>query len=383
MAKRRPSGDGLVRKRKDGRWEGRIMVGRDLEGKPIYRSVVDKTQKDMLEKLHGLIEAYREVEISDRKNYTLGEWLDKWLNEIMVMHIRPSTMASYRRMIENQIKPYLGNVPLRQITRPDVQRMYVKLKKEGRMEEHPLYGDGLSDSMVRAVHMMLHQALDCAVKEKLILENPTKGTRIPKANYAPMKVLDDAQLDAFLEVIKQDPVWHDFFYTELTTGLRRGEICGLMWNDFNRKNGTLQVKRQVVRRDGGGIQLNEPKTKTGTRLIYLPPSTVEVLAERKKHSYSQWIFPNPTSPEAPMSPDMPYHRLKTLLRYAGIPPIRFHDLRHTFATHAMANGVDPKTLSSILGHTNASFTLDTYTHVTMDMKEKASSVVESFLMDIM
>ena len=84
-----------------------------------------------------------------------------------------------------------------------------------------------------------------------------------------------------------------------------------------------------------------------------------------------------------MNPVTPYNRLKVLLRYAGIPPIRFHDLRHTFATHAMANGVDPKTLSSILGHTNASFTLDTYTHVTMDMQQKASTVVESFLTDIM
>lgn len=100
MAKRRPSGDGLVRKRKDGRWEGRIMVGRDLEGKPIYRSVVDKSQKEMLEKLHGLIEAYREVELTDRKNYTLGEWLDKWLDEIMSMHLRPSTIRNYRTIIQ-------------------------------------------------------------------------------------------------------------------------------------------------------------------------------------------------------------------------------------------------------------------------------------------
>lgn len=383
MAHRRPSGDGLVRKRKDGRWEGRIMVGRDQEGKPIYRSVVDKSQKEMLERLHGLIEAYREVELTDRKNYTLGEWLDKWLNEIMSMHLRPSTMSNYRNIIKYRIKPYLGDVPLHKVTRPDIQRMYVKIKKSGRVEEHVLHGDELSDSSVRSTHMLLHQAMDYAVKEKLILENPTNGTRIPKLNYAPMKVLDEVQLNAFLEVIEQDPIWYDFFYTELTTGLRRGEMCGLMWQDFNAKNGTLQVKRQVVKTDGEGLTVNDPKTKTGIRLIHLPPSTVNLLTNRKKHSYSRWIFPNPVSPESPMNPQTPYNRLKVLLRYAGIPPIRFHDLRHTFATHAMANGVDPKTLSSILGHTNASFTLDTYTHVTMDMQQKASNVVESFLMDIM
>ena len=213
MAHRRPSGDGLVRKRKDGRWEGRIMVGRDQEGKPIYRSVVDKSQKEMLERLHGLIEAYREVELTDRKNYTLGEWLDKWLNEIMSMHLRPSTISNYRNIIKYRIKPYLGDVPLHKVTRPDIQRMYVKIKKSGRVEEHVLHGDELSDSSVRSTHMLLHQAMDYAVKEKLILENPTNGTRIPKLNYAPMKVLDEVQLNAFLEVIEQDPIWYDFFYT--------------------------------------------------------------------------------------------------------------------------------------------------------------------------
>ena len=383
MAKRRPSGDGLVRKRKDGRWEGRIMVGRDLEGKPIYRSVVDKSQKEMLEKLHGLIEAYREVELTDRKNYTLGEWLDKWLDEIMSMHLRPSTIRNYRTIIQYRIKPYLGNVPIHKITRPDIQKMYVQLKRSGRVEEHAIHGDELANSSVRSTHMLLHQAMDYAVKEKLILENPTNGTKIPKVDYAPMKVLDEAQLNAFLEVTRQDPIWHDFFYTELTTGLRRGEMCGLMWQDFNPKNRTLQVKRQIVKLDEGGMMVSEPKTKTGIRLIHLAPSTADLLAKRKKYSYSQWIFPNPYSPESPMKPEMPYKRLKSLLREAGVPPIRFHDLRHTFATHAMANGVDPKTLSTILGHTNASFTLDTYTHVTMDMQQKASNVVENFLMDIM
>lgn len=383
MAKRRPSGDGLVRKRKDGRWEGRIIVGYDLEEKPIYRSVVDKSQKELLEKLHGLIEAYRDVEISDRTTYTLGEWMDKWAEEIMAMHLRPSTLYHYQSIIKHQIKPYLGDVPLRKLTRPDIQRMYVILKRSGRVEEHDIYGDSLSDSVVRTTHMVLHQALDYAVREKLILENPTKGTKIPKANYAPMKVLDEVQLSAFLEVIEQDPVWYDFFYTELTTGLRRGEMCGLMWQDFNPKNGTLQVKRQLTKNPGSDPTVSAPKTKTSIRLIHLPPSTVNLLVERKKQSYSNWIFPNPVKPECPMSPDAPYRRLKVLLRYANIPPIRFHDLRHTFATHAMSNGVDPKTLSSILGHTNASFTLDTYTHVTNEMQQKASGVVESFLTDIM
>ena len=165
--------------------------------------------------------------------------------------------------------------------------------------------------------------------------------------------------------------------------MRLGEICGLKWQDFEEKTGRLHIRRSVHRRKGGGIRVGETKTETGTRTILLPPSTVEILKARKKKSYSDWIFHNPVVAEVPMDPSTAYHRLKTLLRYAELPSIRFHDLRHTFATHALTSGVDAKTLSTILGHTNASFTLDTYTHMTTDMHQKAATVVGGFLDEIM
>ena len=257
------------------------------------------------------------------------------------------------------------------------------LRENGRINEHYEKGNALSDSSVRGIHMMLHQAMDAAVQDRLIVKNPTDGTVIPKANYAPKKILTEAQLQKFLDVVKQDPVWSDFFYTELTTGMRRGEICGLRWQDFDEKTGRLQIRRAVTNRKGGGVKVGETKTEKGTRSIQLPPSTVEILKQRKKKSYSEWIFHNPTVPELPLSPETAYRRMKTLLRYAELPPIRFHDLRHTFATHALTSGVDAKTLSGILGHTNASFTLDTYTHVTTDMQKKASGIVGNFLDEIM
>ena len=119
----------------------------------------------------------------------------------------------------------------------------------------------------------------------------------------------------------------------------------------------------------------------GTRKNVLPPSTAQLLSERKKKSFSEWIFPDPLHPERPTRPNAAYVRMKALLAQAGLPSIRFHDLRHTFATHALANGVDAKTLSSILGHTKASFTLDTYTHTTGDMQKRASEIVGGFLTD--
>ena len=167
------------------------------------------------------------------------------------------------------------------------------------------------------------------------------------------------------------------------TGLRRGEICGLMWKDFDEKKGTLSVCRTLHRKGMGVFSLGATKTSKGNRTIILPRSIVELLRQRKKRAVSQWIFPQPVSPELPMNPDSAYRRLKVLLKQAGLPDIRFHDLRHTFATHALTSGVDAKTLSGILGHTNASFTLDTYTHVTPDMRQQASGIVGGFMEDLL
>ena len=261
--------------------------------------------------------------------------------------------------------------------------MYTKLKREGRVHEHPEYGHQLSDSMLSRIHAMLHHAMKDAQSAHLIAKNPTEGTVVPKPNYRPKQILNEAQLDTFMTAIEQDEVWRDFFYTELTTGLRRGEICGLQWEDFDEADGTLKIVRSVSSRKAGALEIGETKTNKGRRTISLPDSTSQRLRERKKAAISQWIFPNPLHPEEPVNPSYTYHRLKTILKNTGLPSIRFHDLRHTFATHALAGGVDAKTLSGILGHTNASFTLDTYTHVTGDMQKQAANLVGDFMADIL
>lgn len=378
MAKRRPSGDGMVRLKKKGQWEGRIVVGHKDDSTPIYRYVYGKTQKECLSKLHAMIEQYRDVELTEQSNITLSEWLDKWLNDYMKFTVRESTWRSYKTYIENHIKPNLGDKQIAFITTADVQKMYNYLKDFGRKEEHPVHGKKLADSTVRSVHMLLHEAMDVAVREHLILKNPTNGTTIPKCNYPPKQILTDAQLKKFMQVIDKDELWRDFFYTELTTGLRRGEICGLRWEDFDEATGRLKVAR-TVQKQNGNLTWGDTKTETGTRTIQLPPSTAKRLSDRHKNAVGEWIFPNLYKPELPINPNTAYKRMKELLKIAELPSIRFHDLRHTFATHALTSGVDAKTLSRILGHTNASFTLDTYTHVTTDMQKRASNIVGGFV----
>ena len=383
MAKRRPQGDGTIRKRNDGRWEARIIIGHKNDGSPMYKSAFTKTQKSALKQLHQLIDLYRDVDLTEDSRMTLGEWLDKWLDEYMIFTIRESTLDSYRAMVKNQVKPFIGSKQISSLTTADMQKFYNKIKKEGRVREHPIHGKTLADSMVRGVHMMLHEALDTAVKERLIAKNPTNGTTVPKCNYPEKQILGDNQLETFLEAIKGHEYWCDFFYVEVMTGLRRGEICGLKWQDINFEENKLQVKRSVSVKKGGGVSIGETKTETGVRCIQMPPSVAELLKSKKQTAITEWVFPHFLHPEQPISPASAYRKLKVILKNAELPLIRFHDLRHTFATHATQGGVDPKTLAGILGHTNASFTLDTYTHVTSDMQKSASLVVGNMMKNIM
>ena len=333
MAKRRPAGDGMVRKREDGRWEGRIVIGHRENGEPLFRHVYAKTQKALLDKLHQNIECYRDVELTEDSRMTLGQWLDRWLTEYKAGTVRPGTLEGYRRYIEYYIKPQLGDKQISLLSQQDIQRMYRRLKTEGRIHEHPEMGHQLSDSMVRHIHSTLHAALKDAVQAHVIPRNPTEGTTAPKPNYKPKRILTRAELDDFLTVVEQDEVWRDFFQTELMTGLRRGEICGLQWSDFDEEGGTLKVCRTLHSQRKGEYTIGETKTGKGMRTIILPKTVADILRRRKADTISQWIFPDPVKPEDPVNPGSAYLHMKTLLRRAGLPSIRFHDLRHPYVKH--------------------------------------------------
>ena len=375
MGKRRPSGDGMVRKREDGRWEGRIVVGHKGNGDSIFRYIYADTQKELTTKLRQNIDAFQGVELTEQSKMTLAQWLDEWLEKHMTGTVRPGTLEGYRKDMDNHVKPYLGEKLLIKLTSDDLRELYQLLLERGRKLPRQNCGPGLAPATVRGIHATLHHALKTAADEGLIPFNPAEKVTPPSVPNTPKRVLTHDQLEKFLCAIRFDPIWHDFFYTELTTGLRRGELCGLTWEDFDSEAGTLKVRRTIHARKGGELEAGETKTYAGQRTILLPHSTVQLLRERKRSALTQWVFPDPLRPERPVNPGSAYRRLKELLKQAELPSLRFHDLRHTFATHALASGVDAKTLSGILGHTKASFTLDTYTHVTGDMHRNAAEIV--------
>mgnify|MGYP002596293067 FL=1 len=380
MGKRRPSGDGMVRKRENSRWEGRIVIGHRENGDSIFRYIYADSQKELTAKLRQNIEAYQGVDLTEDSRMTLAEWLDRWLEQV-ALTIRPSTLARYRSDMEHHVEPYLGHKKLTQITAADLRNLYQTLQERGRLAPRPGQEPGLSPTTVHSIHTTLHQALQAAVEQRMIPDNPAMRAEPPKIIHRAMNILTEEQMERFLAETNRDIVWRDFFYTELTTGLRLGEICGLMWSDFDERKGTLRVCRTLRKEKGGRLVAGDTKTYAGTRTILLPSRTAERLADRKKRSYSPWIFPNPLQPEAPLNPSTAYRQLKKFLADAGLPDLRFHDLRHTFATHALASGVDAKTLSGILGHTKASFTLDTYTHTTGDLQKRAAEIIGGFLTD--
>ena len=383
MAKRRPSGDGMVRKRDDGRWEGRIVVGHKENGESIFRYIYANTQKELTAKLRQNIQAYQGIDLTEQRRMTLSEWLNQWLDQRMAGTVRGDTLNGYRRDLNNHVKPRLGQKQLAKITPADLKDLYAYLLKHGRLSGGRGDGNGLAPATVRGIHTTLHHALKIAVEEGLLPTNPADGVAPPKLPRNPKGILNNDQLDALMAAINRDPLWHDFFYVELTTGLRRGELCGLKWRDFDSETGTLNVCRTIHMKKGGGLSEGDTKTYAGTRTILLPHSTAQLLQQRKRTALTEWIFPDPLRPENPTHPGGACRQLKRLLLETGLPNIRFHDLRHTFATHALAGGVDAKTLSGILGHTKASFTLDTYTHVTGDMQRHAAEIVGDFIQDIL
>ena len=380
MAKRRANGEGSIRKRSDGRWEGRYTVGRNPEtGKLVYKSVLGKTQAEVREKLAKAIAESSKLDILKAEQYTVSAWLEYWLETYGKLKMRPTTYESYCGNLRVHINPNIGNLRLKKVRSSDIQRFYVKLLTEGRVQriESKNQPKGLKPKTVKNIHNFLLSAFDKAVSEKLISENPVKHCVLPKQEHEEMKTLPLDKLNLFFEEAKNSGVY-EMYLTEMATGLRRGELLGLKWSDIDYEKRTIFVRRQICRIEG--IVTEGPlKTKNSYRRIVVPQDVLDVLKNKQinEYGFSDYIFPSPTG--GPISPDSVLHMLHRVLERAGLPKIRFHDLRHTFATMALQNGVDVKTVSSILGHFSAGFTLDTYAHVTTSMQQNAAEKVGQFL----
>ena len=333
MSKRRANGEGNLRKRKDGRWEGRYTAGRDPEtGKAIYKNVLGKTQAEAKAKLKQAIEEAKGLDAAKVGRYTVCQWMEIWFEHYAKVKVRPSSHQTYRGYIDNHIKPSIGKIPLEKLTSLELQKFYKKLLEKGRVDrlESRHQSKGLSAKTVRNIHQIISSAMQLAREQKLITANPAEDCALPRLEHREMQTLPVEQLQSFLREAKDSGVF-ELYYLELTTGLRRGELLGLKWEDIDLERGDLRVRRQIARINGEVVEA-PLKTKNAYRTLPLAEDTIGVLeAQRKKTGDSPWVFPSPTG--GPISPDSVLRMLHRVLKRAGLPRVRFHDLRHPYVKH--------------------------------------------------
>ena len=300
--------------------------------------------------------------------------MELWYKTYSKPHIRLTTQLCYENRIYLHIIPSIGEIPLNKLTQSDLQKFYADLKKNGRKSKVERYGTGVSDRLVRSCHATCRTALQKAVDEKLISVNPAIGCKLPPKKAQEMQVLTHEEMRRFLIQSKQDD-FYELALLELATGMRRGEICALKWSDLDFETGALRIQRQAYHVDHG-VVISEPKTKQSCRSIILPPSVLNVLRQYREAVDSEWMFPSPVKEGEPLNPNGVYRKMVKILDRAQCKRVRFHDLRHTFATTALEHGMDIKTLSAIIGHVSSATTLDIYSHITDDMQANAANKIE-------
>ena len=382
-------------------WEGRCTTGYDpATGKQVQRSVTGKSRKEVAQKLREIA-----VEV-DNNTYvqpsaiTVEEWMRIWLRDYLTC-VKPSTAFRYRRLIETYVIPQLGAAKLSALNAWMVQRFYNELLEPSRPGARPL-----APKSVRDVHGVLHQALKQAIVNGMIRFNPTEGCKLPKGQKTEIKPLEEHQIKAFMETIKGHV--HEYLYLiTMFTGLREGEVLGLTWDCVDLEGGSILVRQQLRRSQEKGGEYYISSTKNGKkRVVPIGPTVVrlfrlqrEKLERMKEEAQELWqdramVYTLSTRTEEPydlvfrnpvgdlLSYRTVYECFKRIMVQLGLPNIRFHDLRHTYAVAAIKSGDDIKTVQSNLGHATAAFTLDVYGHVTEQMKRDSANRMEGFIQSI-
>ena len=385
MAKKRANGEGSIRRKPNGRWEGRYTLGIDpATGRAIQKSVSAKTRAECKEKLDRAIRDNRGIPMDHNEDYTVAEWCRLWFETYSKPVIRPNTAKNYRNIIENHIVPAIGMVKLKRLTAIQIQQMYNNSKAKGRVQRFETQTNAaLSGSTVRRIHMVLSSALKQAVKERIIPYNPCDNCRIPRKEHREMTIIPPEKLGVYRKstTVKANIMtplemedyldaaerlgYLPMFMLALTAGLRQGELIALKWSDLNMKKRTLTIaeKRAVERRE-----LVEYGSQT--RSIRLTPEVVDLLImEHSKHPSSPLMFMHPATLK-PYSPQMVRRMHKEIIIEAGLDHIRFTDLRHTCAIASLRNGMEAKELAQMLGHARTSMTRQNYTPYLPHKKKK-------------
>jgi len=391
VARRRGNNEGSITfHKKSGLWMGRIFVGYDNEGKPIRKVMYAKSKTELQEKIRNVLYERQAGTYVEPSRLTVGEWVISYLETYVRPSVRVKTFTTYEDMAKKHIVPALGTRLLQQLQTPEIQRFYNEKLEAGRL-------DGKGGLSSRAIHMM-HQVISGALKQALaegrIQRNVAEAVKLPPLKYKSMRSLSREELAELMKAVREDRL-HAAFEVELATGLRRGELLALRWQDVDLNKKVIHVRRTLkrVRAEGGErrtkLVFEEPKTDKSRRTITLTETAVKALklhrvrqAEEKlrvgeAYQDNGLVFATPLG--RPIDPDGFYKHFSKILKKAGISHRSFHNCRHTVATVLLEEGVNPKVVQELLGHARVGITLDIYSHVDMKTMQQATDKLEEAL----
>lgn len=370
---KRANQEGSVYKRKDGRWVASIVLE---NGK--RKSIYCKTQQEAIKAVRKANQDKDQGIIFPTEDQSLSAFLTNWLQDTVRQRVRERTHIRYRQLIELQVLPVLGNIKLQKLSPQHLQKLYNQKLEEG-----------YAPQTVKHIHRVLHRALKDALRWQLVSRNVCDAVDAPRVPRKEMQVLTGDQAQQLLEAAKGDPL-EALYVLALTTGMRQGELLGLKWEDMDITLGTVQVRRTIARLPGKGFTVSEPKSAKSRRKIHLTRLAVEAL---KRHRIRQsearlaagpawseqgWVFCNAVGKPIEAG-NMIRRSFRPILEKAGLPAIRFHDLRHSTATLLLSLGIHAKVVQELLGHSQISLTLDTYSHVLPSLQEEAVSRLDTLL----
>ena len=392
MAKKRANNEGSITKRSDGRYMGQISLTDPITGKRKRKTLYGKSQKEVLEKINMLKYQLQTGVYTGESDITVGKWMITWLKEYKQNSLKKGTYTNYNTYINNHIIPNLGKIKLQDLRADQIQSFYNHLLKNGR--KNPSVGEdkGLSPTTIKRIHILINSALKQAMKNGLITKNAASAVSLPKQIKHEIQPLSREEIQRLLKVAREDRLYAAFLL-ECGTGLRRGELVGLKWEDINFDNKTLQVKRSLViqydinakaeGRKATYLEYETPKTEKSKRVVSIPEN---IITELKAHKIRQneeklkvgeyynnegLVFCNIDGSK--LHPATLVYSFKRMLKVASIKDARFHDLRHSVATLLLEMNEHPKVVQELLGHSTITTTLDIYSHVSMEKKEQAAA----------
>ena len=368
---------GHIRKKGEHSWQITLDTGTGPDGRRRrYFETIHSTRKsDAQKRLNELLVTLEKGVYTPPGRLTLAEHLNNWLAGYVRVNCSIRTLDAVQSIAEHHLIPALGNTQLKHLHPQAIQAYY------GKACEH------LSARTVHYHHRILNQSLKYAVRQGYLGRNPCELVDPPSPRKKPMRTLTPSELEALLENASSNQ-FYPVIYTAVSTGLRQAELLGLMWRSIDLDYLSISVN-QVLYKRRGVCQFNEPKTSHSRRRVSMTPKLALFLREYKlerERLYQQLgkeltldslVFANVEG--KPLDPGVLTHNFARIAKRAGLENVRFHDLRHTFASLMLLRGAKPKVISEALGHSSVAFTMDVYSHIISGMQEDAMALLDEVL----